>query len=256
MRDPHVVSLHYRFKTPEGIVYKDPAPLQAETDAFRAHLSDGALRIELNAHYAALEEARSVVEPFLRSWEILSGLEYGWSEVTFEFQHGEIVDRIPPPPGVIEGHIMAMAGGGQVRATGTAISCRHQYPAAPHGFAVNPDVETLWARFQGYRKGREPLLSMAYFCFTFLEALAGHAKSASASFAVSQPVLRKLSELSSTRGDVSEARKLEPGRPATPLAPQEKVWLEKTVLEIIRRVGEHGAGKSSRKLTMADLPRL
>jgi hypothetical protein len=43
------------------------------------------------------------------------------------------------------------------------------YPPAPSNFVAAPDVVTLWTRFEGFSKGREPLASMAYFCFSVLK---------------------------------------------------------------------------------------
>jgi len=71
-------------------------------------------------------------------------------------------------------------------------------------------------------------------------------------FQISAPVLRKLGDLTTNRGDEKTARKYMP-RPR-PYHPQEETWIKDVVRALIRRVGEHAAGAPLKKLTMADFP--
>lgn len=256
MRDPHVVALVYRAKAPNGFVYHDPPPVEGETESFRLRLDTGRLRVEPKAHIASPDEIRPDVERLTRSWMIASSLERGFPEIEFEYERAEILDRIPPPPGVVEGHGVAMAGGASVRASGTVTSNRYAYPEPPLDFAASPDVETLWNRYQGFLAGREPLPSMAYFCFTAIVAMAGGVDEASARFKIARPVLKKLSELSSTRGGATDARKYEAKGTLTPLSQPERKWLDAVVRQVIRRVGQEATGAAPLVLAMTDLPPL
>jgi hypothetical protein len=111
-------------------------------------------------------------------------------------------------------------------------------------------------RHRGYVEGREPLASMAYFCLTlFLTLGGGDRDSASKRYRVDVPVLGKLSELTSVRGDRHEARKAQ-ARPSLPLSGAERAWVEATVKSLALRLGNTRAASSLPLLTMFDLPPL
>jgi hypothetical protein len=98
--------------------------------------------------------------------------------------------------------------------------------------------------------GSEPLLSMAYFCLTLLER--GDRRAAAQQFAIDYEVLKKLGELTSTRGDHHTARKA--SAPLHPLTADEAHWIEAT----IKAIGKHLAARvrDSKPLSLADLPKL
>jgi hypothetical protein len=113
----------------------------------------------------------------------------------------------------------------------------------------------MWLRYEGYRRGKEPLAAMAYFCLTVVEARGGRKKVAK-ELNIEPELLRKLGELSSNVGDPREARKLSgSGRAHTD---REKKWLEAMVLALIRRLGEYDFDPTAKltTVTMADLPNL
>ena len=221
-------------------------------------LSEGVAKFEMKEHYASEEEAKSVVEEFLRAWEIDSALRIGGTGMLFAFERAQVIDRNPPPPGTVL--VAVPTGRLTVRAHAPTVHVtRRAYPAPPAVFRVSPDVETLWQRYQFHRQGSEPLPGMAYFCLTRLEASAGGPpkarEKAVTKYAIDKKVLDKLGELSSERGDPKTARK------ATAMArfhtPAEVAWTESAIRAIIRRVGEVVAGATGLPvITMKDLPRL
>jgi hypothetical protein len=136
---------------------------------------------------------------------------------------------------------------------------RTAYLPPPTGFTASADVATLWHRFLDFREGREPLASMAYFCFTLITARGRPGKGsalarAAAMYAIHSAVLRKLSVLTSIRGDGATGRKFL-GTPR-PLTPRESAWVEEVVRALIRRVGEHAAGAALRPIAMTDFVNL
>jgi hypothetical protein len=162
-----------------------------------------------------------------------------------------IIDR-KPTPGVLDQ--MLCAATGIVAVTGfaaTAIVTRRAYPEPPHGFAVSPDVETLWNRYEQHVEGREPLAGMAYACFTFVTKVIAQSESDAAErLNISSNVLRRLSALSGGKGQ----RKYPS---AGPYSPQEATWVEAAIRLLIRRVGEAACGEHPlQQITMADLPKL
>jgi hypothetical protein len=46
MNEPHVVALIYRVGHSDEVDYKDAAPLEFETDAFKVHIADGSAFFE------------------------------------------------------------------------------------------------------------------------------------------------------------------------------------------------------------------
>jgi hypothetical protein len=145
---------------------------------------------------------------------------------------------------------------GTAFATATLSVARREYPSPPKHFRVNPDVDTLWHRFEGYAQGREPLLSMAYFCLTLLEARAGDRKNVETMYKVHKKILDRLGELTTTKGDEKTARKVRKLSALAPLTPSETIWVEAAIKAIIRRVGEVNSNPAVQMIMMNYLPSL
>lgn len=71
---------------------------------------------------------------------------------------------------------------------------------------------------------------MAYFCLTLLEATAGSRNDAAELFSVDIQVLRKIGELTSKRGDRTNARKASSTQPLTGI---EEAWLDAAIKTVI-----------------------
>jgi hypothetical protein len=219
-------------------------------------------------HFASVEEAQKLVEPFLRAWELEADLRDSGDRFRFAYKTAEVIDRSPPAHGsaVIGVGVGSLAVAG---AQAFAHVGRAKWPDPPRDLEVSPDADALWRRWRRYREEkREPLLSAAYWALTMIEAAPGLAspgtprpgskrrQAASAFFNIGLDVLNMVGELTSTRGGNDEERKAE-GR-ATPLSPAERQWLEAAFRALVRRVAEqayHG-GPPPRPLTMGDLPKV
>jgi len=256
MRDPHVVSLTYKVTSPETVRFDSAPPVVFDTAQMRITLAPGMLTVEPKTHFASAERAREAIDPFLRSWEIDAALRFGRSEIVFAFEDAQIVDRDPPKPG--SPHTIEVASVETASAFDkvTVTVSRGKYPEPPSFFTASPDVETLWQRYQGYLDGREPLLSMAYFCLTLLESGGRNRRAAANAFGISKEVLDKLGELTSKRGDARTARKFGRAASRTPLTIAESSWVEEATKVLIRRVGETSHVATRPMVTMADLPPL
>lgn len=255
MRDPHVVSLRYRLLAAEGVVFDGAPPIEWETEAFRMRLEDGIATFDMTEHHASENSARKRVDEYLRTWVIDAGLRVGHREMSLEFDKAELIDRDPLP-----GTGVALRG--VVTATATAkariVVRRGEYPRPPEGFVASPDVETMWARYEGYLEGREPLGSMAYACLTLLEGNAGGRQNAAAQHGISKDVLDRLAYLATGVGDERTGRKLKGRKERRPHTGPEIAWVEATVKALIRRVGELASDAEAPRstLTMNDLPKL
>lgn len=255
--DYHVVAMTYSVKSTEDVTYDAPPPVEFETDEAHFRLVDAKLTCQLNVHFSTAEEARAVVNPVLRAWELDADLRLGNGVLRFQYEDAEIVDRTPQPPGTVRGHVLFAGVGEMVVAVAAASAhvTRRAYPAPPGDFRITPDVATLSQRYQGYLEGREPLFAMAYFCLTVLETTAGGRPQAARTFNIHKSVLRKLGELTSDRGDPRSARKMP--TPATPpLSGAEDAWIQETIKQIIWRVGDQRSLANLPPITMVDLPPL
>lgn len=239
----------------EGVSFaEDAAPVERKASGFSVRLAGHKLTATMHDHFATEEDARSVVDAYLRAWEAHAALAASRVEFEFRFERSEIIDREPPQAGTVH----FSAGAGTITLSGGSLgghTTRGSYPDPPDGFALDPDTETLFTRWRGYAEGREPLGSMAYACLTILERVGGRS-SASSRFGVSQQVLKKLAHLSSETGDLVTARKIT--RRLRPRTDAEQAWLEAAVKALVLRAGNVAVapGASSPQVTMADLPPL
>lgn len=251
MRDPHVLSLTYKLKTTDLVSYVDPPAVRRERGPFSIELKDGILTVRMNDHFATVGEARGIVDPFIRSWEIHSALTKGSREFEFVFAHPEVIDR-NPAQSTLPALKVVSTGRALASASVSVKVSRRAYPDPPNGFVATPDVEALWVRYQGWLEGREPILTMAYFALTVLEAAAGTRKKAASHFGIEFEMLRKLGELATERGDQGTARKMPRSGTLTPLTPEEERWIKLLIPELIRQAGEFSA--TGKVLRMSDLP--
>ena len=126
-----------------------------------------------------------------------------------KYGDARIEDRKPSPPGVVE--IRGAQLGGELDCTLTARLTigALSYPSPSSGLKITPDVQTLYDRYMGYRQGKEPLASLAYFCLTILERSTEKTNSrkvAAETYGVKLEVLKKIGHLSSEKGG-QQARK-------------------------------------------------
>ncbi|MEA2525495.1 MAG: hypothetical protein QOF73_2722, partial [Thermomicrobiales bacterium] len=147
-------------------------PAHGGTDEFRVTLEHpeamkhGVATVEMISDYPTIDEARATVEPYLRAWEIRALLDHvakhGDTQrpLYFEYKGADVSN---PRRG--DNVILQLSPAG-------AFIYRTE-PPSPSLFAPSVAVDTMWLRWQEYDEGREPLPSMAYFCLTAVEDLAG-----------------------------------------------------------------------------------
>jgi len=254
--------------TPEVIKFQNPPPLFGEYDEFRLGLKEGILTVEMKKHYATVQEARDLVERFLKDWSLFFALDLGLDAIPmkFVFENAHQIDRSPSPQ--ILGQVSAQGhielGGLKVQGFGTCTPPVHkEYPPPPSGFRASPDVETMWFRYRQCIDGKEPLASMGYFCLSMLQWSTGSKKAramAAQMYKIDEDVLKKLGELTSERGAPSEARKLDTTATLVPLTETEQRWLRQAVKRMILRKGEYdhdpAHATSLNQIGMSQLPEL
>lgn len=249
MNDPHVATLLYRVEHGESISYKEAEPLVLDEPAFRLEVKDKQARFELHDHYATEKDAREAIEEYIRAWEFDACLENGLDSFQLKFHKAEIVDR-NPTPGVVHFHFRTSTA----QVTVTPPVKKHSYPLPPSSISINPDIQTMFDRYMNYRRRREPLPSMAYFCLDYLLRCAGDEKSTSGKYRISRNVIEKIRKISSTKGGPSGARK--GGGVSHELTNEESRFLEEAVEKMIRRAAEkaHNPDADLPNIKMSDLP--
>ena len=187
------------------------------------------------------KKPRKAVKDYIHNWEFDACLKGGDDCFKLEFIKAIRVDR-RPTPGVIT------VDAGPVRfsfdvSTPNVTVGHPKYPSPPSGTNFNdPDVQTMYQRYIGYRQGNEPLAGMAYFCLDFLKSLSGQnnslRKAAAQKYQIDEVVLRKIGELSSIKGGQDSRKADGVGKNFTT---EERTFLEQAIMKIIRRAAEKAA---------------
>lgn len=253
MNDPHVKTLHYRVVPGNNVDYEKAAPITVETDDFSVTMNSKDAIFEMKNHFTTKNDAKKIVDSYLMRWDLLIGLELAPGDLTFIFQHANIIDRAPVSDGGIDLNVHSAVSASVAMDVVLHVS-RGTFPTPPLHFALTPDVETMYIRYKACREGRESLLSMAYMCLTVLKTSANG--KAAEKYTISETVLKKLGNLCTERGSPAEARKKLRGSDFIPLSAQEKEWVIQVVKAIIRRTGEHAfePTRTLPQLTMSDFP--
>ena len=253
MNDPHVVALTYSIEHGSSVDYSNASPIGHEEQGFKIRVGDKQVRFELKDHYATVKAAREAVEPYIRSWELDAGLSRQPGNFKLTFDRPEIIDR-NPTPGIVSASAYFRAGTPSLSVSATV---DRSYPQPPTGITLeseDADVQTMYARYEGYCQRREPLASMAYFCLTMLEAGCRDRQSAATTYEIDKKVLNRVGDLTANKGGKTAARKAD--GIADNLTSQESRFLEEAVKSIIRRMAEvaHDPQKHYPKIRLSDLP--
>ena len=255
MNDPHVVALNYLIEHSRSIDYSDAEPLVVNDRKFQLTVENGRVRFELKQHFASVDDARKEIDDYIHRWEFDTSLKRGPNSFRLKFERPEVVDR-NPIPGVVS--LSATSSLGTLESSVQLVAVPPYYPSPPSDIALNPDIETMHHRYMGYKNGREPLASMAYFCLTVIESIGkskNKRKDAAEYFDISPKVLNEIGYLSSTHGG-PDARKHEGTE--CPLSPAQSDFLNAAVRAIIRRAAQkaHSPQKTLPMISWKNLPPL
>ncbi len=166
MNDPHVKSLRYKLITGDSNSYNNCEPIKYDCEDYKLELDNDELVYVMKKHFSTVKQAKEVVDKLIRSWVISAAITSEPGKLDFEFVDADVIDRNPPK--VKDGSVVINAEVSIITAmmlTPRLSIIESKYPAIPLDFQVNPEVETMWFRFNLYLEGKEMLLSMAYFLF-------------------------------------------------------------------------------------------
>ena len=257
MTYPRVKALHFVIEHGPSVDYSQAEPLSLEEPSFDVVVNDRNVCFTMKAHCATESDARHAVARYIDAWEFEAGLARGPESFRLRFDVADIEDLDPSTgqtflrPRPIRLH--ATTGSLEVQLQ------KRRYPAPPTcGLAINPDVRSMFDRYLGYRRGREHLTTMAYFCLTVLETSTGQRrdarKAASKRYGIDEQVLRRIGQLTATKGGAG-ARKAQGAR--HDLSRDETRFLDEAIKTSIRRAAEtaHDPTVARRIITVQDLPR-
>ena len=255
MNDPHVVALYYRIEHLSSVDYSRTEPTCHEEEGFSIRIEDGRVCLVMKEHYPTEAAAKDAVEPYLCSWELGAALtgRPGYFELKFDGSKRE--DR-NPTPGKFE--VDASPARYEFNVPPAAVTLYRSYPKPPVGVSLkrNCDVELMHSRYEDLCNDRDKLPSVAQFCLTMLERLAGGRTKAVEKFKVEREALNRVGELADKKGGRTMARKAK----GTDLefTPGETLFLENAVKVFIRRVAAeaHSPGGSFRRIKLDDFPEL
>ena len=233
MNDPHVDALIYLVEHDNSSDYSLAKTIEVEHGTFYLKLEDGEARFELKEHYPTWQQAQQAIQPFIRQWELRASLESGPGTFTLKFNRPEMIDR-KPTPGVIS--VSALPISFALTISSPTVTVSRQYPQPPperHMNIENPNVQTMLHRYMGYIQGREPLPSMAYFCYeVFAKRLGKDAKHAAEKHKISRKLVKRVRILASNKGG-DQAR--HQSGICHPLSQPEVQFLQKAVAAMIVR---------------------
>jgi hypothetical protein len=184
---------------------------------------------------------RAKVDLFIKAWQLEHELCHGFHRFTFD-----------KPSDEARAEQLRLR---QKQAHETLIITMSVYPEPPT-IRLTPEIANLWERWNLARLDiRETVESCAYYCLTVAEHQAGGRKEAAETFKIEPGILKKLGELTSTRGGPRTARKA-PASAAKPLTKNEVQWIHLVIRNLILRMGLTKAGEAFEPLRPDDLPKL
>lgn len=252
----HVLGLVYAVDSDKHTAYRNPSPIEFSNSFGAFRLADGRLAVQPQDRFETVDEARRVIEPFLRAWELQTALrEHLLGTIRFRFELAELNSERETPGSILIAGACADSVAIAVTSSADVIKSQYPDPPSPH-FALSIELEIAARRWWGYRAGREPLLSAAYAILTLIELGGARRKDAADGLAVDKSVLDTLGRLSSESGDGDQARKISDIAKLRALSDKERAWLEDAIPKLLLRLGERSVAHGLPRITMADLPPL
>lgn len=127
----------------------------------------------------------------------------------------------------------------------------------PEGATVAQLVVVITHRYREYKDGREPLGTMTYAVVNLLQESARGSRNAAREFGISENVLDKMRQLSSTRGSYLTARKFDSSLVPRDFSDGEVSWMESAVEAVVSQLESLASSRGEPRfvLTLGD-PRL
>jgi hypothetical protein len=246
-------ALIYRVKHADHVDYQNAEPRECDRPGFTVRIENDRAEITLKSHYATVEDARAVVEPYLDAWELAAALATAPGEFRLVYDQARVIDRNPTPGNLGAPFIMSANGFFTAVAHSGTRSTPLRRPASRAMTRLTGCLITTVGIAKAERYA-------AHYCLTALEKSIAERKNrrkrVAARFKIEIDVLNKIGELADNKGG-SEARKAKGTQAEFTAA--ERVWLEETMRRLIFRaaqIANDPSGPLLEQITMKDLPRL
>ena len=253
MSDLHVEKLFYRITSGQSVDLSQAprATWRVLDDRFQVTLDGDEMIAEPQVHYASADDARAVLDPYLRAWEIQAALAVSTPSLQFEYQRAEVIDR-HPSPGVVSAPLvinMSIFPTVSIKAVvGLAT-----FPSPAQANRCDEATERMYRRLMGIWADGNYVTSDGYYILTEAEDRFGSRRAAARTLNIDVTVLNKIGELTSRAGGQRARKALGASRPLTS---KELTWLKAALRALVLRSLEHDANQSSGLplIEMADLP--
>lgn len=258
MNKPHIDKLYYSMIVHSSVDYRKAPATTDETESFTMTAGDKKVVFNIKQHYDSVEKIRSVTDEYLKQWEILIGLKTIPGEITFKFEHADIIDLKPDRDSGIVRLLASSVNAISVKANPDFHISRDKFPDPPSDFFVSPDVETMFFRYKAYHEGHDQLTSMAYLVLTILEMNTATRNNAGEKYNISETILYKLAKLCTNYSQKQDIESSHNDFPIT-LSSIDRAWILSACRLIIKRKGEYesrGSSDGLPMLTMDHLPLL
>lgn len=241
--------LYYRLETTTP--FDSPQTVIGEDIIGRFKLKNDILTVYLSDEYKLIKEARLIVDPIIRSWQLEAEINHHpVGCFRFCFWKAEMTnsildfdDNIPEP------------FSNEKDDQGILVIYSREYPPFPRT-RFTLEMEAAWLRYRKASIGiGESIQSTAYYALTIAEHSLGNRKKAAEKLRIDETILKKIGELTSTRGSKDTARK-SLGAYAKELTKKEKLWIDCAIRLLVLHMGMVNAGEIPEKILMNDLPAL
>lgn len=242
------ITLYYRLDCTIPFDVSDPVIGEDTIGSFK--LENDILIVHLSDEYRLLREARRIVDPILKSWQLEAEICYRMFNFRFAFWKAEMetsaLDNDDNPPEALNY---------EKDEKGQLVIYSTTYPPFPQT-RFTTEMVAAWVRYRKASMGiGESIQSAAYYALTIAESVEGKGKRkmAATKLQIDEKILGKIGELTSKRGSINTARK-SLGTSAKDLTKKEKCWIECAVRFLMFHLGLVNSGEIPTKITMSDLP--
>lgn len=239
------------YKLDTCTIFQEALSVTGENNIGKFKLENEILIVELKKEYNTTKEARDAINPVLKSWQIedeiirvtTSGFRFAYWKASMQ-------------------HIPNQISDGQEKIkyeknyNDTLIIASRIYPQFPKTIFTT-EMESAWIRYKKAKIGiGESIQSASYYLLTVAINYTGKNFKEAASFLLfDHRILKKIGELSSTRGTLFTSRK-STNNNFLELKREEIIWLDHAVKYLLIQLGIINGGEAPKKIELNDLPKL
>ncbi|WP_425406816.1 hypothetical protein [Hwanghaeella sp.] len=239
---PSVIALHYKIEHCPDLDYGNAAALSHEEEDFSVIIENGRATVLMKAHFSSEKEAKETIAPFLEAWRIKALLEEGKDAFRFEFVSSDVETMGQSETGT---EVVALTASLSMKALPASVHiAKSTFPLPPTDFSLSDTVEDISFQYEAYLRKEMSLPSVGYFVVTVLDRDFDK-QEPTTQLNISNKVYRRLKQQCSGKGG-RDARKAD--AVSEPLSENDRLWIERAIVAILRRAGSLAKGVDVSKL--------